>query len=233
MQQQVQSTPTPDLPPVTAVLRYAVCCVLCAALSHREKYDEGQLLQAVQDTVHELLQPQQQQEQQQQQQQQQQTFPGLAEFTVYEQHDGQADKHYCFLWELLPSSTAHQHTVHSQRPPSAAAAAADAAAADDADLIAAAAAAAGGPGCVSPATLAAWSAALNRNLAQHNTVYGQLLSVGQVGPATIQLVTPGSFQALKESLVAAKGISPSQFKMPTVVAAVSDYAAYLRKHAVQ
>jgi hypothetical protein len=154
---------------------------------------------------------------------------------VYEQHDGQADKHYCFLWELLPSSTTQHHTTQPQPPPLAAAAAADAAAADDADVMMAAAAAGapGGPGGVSPATLAAWSAALNRNLARHNTVYGQLLSVGQVGPATIQLVTPGSFQALKESLVAAKGISPSQFKMPTVVAADSDYAAFLRKHAVQ
>lgn len=86
---------------------------------------------------------------------------------------------------------------------------------------------------VAPATLAAWAGVLNRHLAQHNTVYGQLLSVGQIGPARVWLVAPGTFRALKESAVAAKGISPSQWKTPTVVAPDSGLMAFLQQRVVQ
>eukprot|EP00775_Hariotina_reticulata_P012813 gene12813-12941_t len=41
--------------------------------------------------------------------------------------------------------------------------------------------------------------------------------LAEIMPATITLVEYGSFAALKEATVAAKGISPSQFKMPTVI----------------
>jgi hypothetical protein len=172
----------------------------------REKYDEGQLLQAVRDTVHDLLQ---------QQQQGQPAFPGLAEFTIYEDTADKDNKHYAFFWELLPSSS-------NTAPPAAAAAAAAAAA------VAAPPAAA----AVDQQVLSSWADVLNANLGKHNTVYAGLLAVGQVGPATIKLVAPGAFKALKDAQVAARGISPSQFKMPTVVAPDSNYAAHLHKHAL-
>lgn len=189
---------------VEALLHHAVLCSL-PRCTCREKFDEGQLLHAVRDTVVELLQ-----------QQQQQVFPGLAEFTVYEDHTEQADKHYSFLWELLPHSS------------QAAAAAAlhktlDVAAATDEFPVLSSAVS-------QQAAVDGWAAVLNRNLGSHNTVYAGLLAAGQVGPARVRLVAPGTFKAWQDVQVQSKGISPSQFKMPTVMAAGSDGVRFLMQH---
>jgi hypothetical protein len=183
----------------------------------REKYDEGQLLQAVRHTVQDHLQ-----QQQQQQQQQQVAFPGLAEFTVYEDHSDKANKRYSFFWELQPTPTAA--AAAAAAPPDAAAAADSY---PDPNPFPAAAAA-----TVSEQALADWAAVLNQNLGKYNTVYAGMLAAGQVAPATIQLVAPGSFKALKDAQVAAKHISPSQFKMPTVVAPDSDHVRFLKQRVV-
>jgi hypothetical protein len=204
-----------------------------------EKYDEGQLLQAVRDTVHALVDH----HHHQQQQQAGAAFPGLAEFTVFEDTSDESNKHYSFLWELAASSSSSStdNTAVTNGDAAAAAIAAvslpdDAAAAADVAPTPAQVGAAAVSGTVSAATVAPsnealsrWGAVLNKHLAQHNTVYAGLLAVRQAGPATISCVAPGSFKALKEVQVAAKGISPSQFKMPTVVAPGSSYARFLQE----
>lgn len=89
-----------------------------------------------------------------------------------------------------------------------------------------------GAAAVAAATLAAWEAALNRQLAACNEVYAGLLAAGQIAPARIRLVSAGSFDALRDSIVDARRISPSQFKMPTVVAPGSEHARLLQSRRV-
>jgi hypothetical protein len=190
--------------------------MLCHVLACREKYDEGQLLQAVRYTVQDL----------QQQQQQQQAFPGLAEFTVYEDHSDEASKRYSFFWELLPTSmsAAAATAAAAAAPPLDAAAAADTYLDSNPSLAAAA--------TVSEQAVADWEGVLNQNLGKHNAVYAGMLAAGQVASARVQLVAPGSFKALQDAQVAAKHISPSQFKMPTVVAPDSEYVRFLKQRIV-
>jgi hypothetical protein len=82
------------------------------------------------------------------------------------------------------------------------------------------------------ADAAAWARVLNAQLGLQNSVYAGLLSAGQVGPARITLVAPGSFAALKDAQVLAKGISPSQYKTPSVVQPNSWAAGFLQQRAL-
>lgn len=173
-------------------------------LPGREKYDERQLLQAIQDTVHTLMS-----QQQQDKQQAAAAFPGLADFTVYEDHGDESRKHYAFFWELAAPPPAP-----TQTPPAAA-------------LLPEAA-----DGTTKPwsaVDVAGWAAELDVNLGKQNAVYAGLLAARQVAAARVQLVSPGSFQALQEAFVEAKGISPSQYKLPMVVAPDSQYVKFLRE----
>jgi len=174
-------------------------------LPGREKYDERQLLQAIQDTVHTLMS----QQQQQQEEQAAAAFPGLADFTVYEDHEDESCKHYAFFWELAAPPSAPTQT-----------------------LPAAPAAAEAADGFTKPwsaVDVAGWAAELDVNLGKQNAVYAGLLAARQVAPARVQLVAPGSFKALQEVIVEAKGISPSQYKLPMVVAPDSQYVKFLRE----
>jgi hypothetical protein len=146
-----------------------------------EKYEESQLLAALADTDHALRH-------QAAAEGAAAPFPGLHEFTVYESHEDEANKHYVFCWELQqPAASLSTHDV------------------------------------------AAWTGVLNEQLRRHNSLYAGMAAGGQIAPAVVHLVQPNSFQALKDAAVAARRISPSQWKTPTVVAADSWYADFLRQ----
>lgn len=170
-----------------------------------EKFDESQLLKALRNTDTQLRSSHHQQPGSSSSSSA--AFSGLAEFCVTEALSGaggsQRGKHYRFFWELL------------QQPIQQAAASGDG---SSTALLPA------------PADVARWAAVLDANLAEQNVLYRNQVAAGQMGPCSIRLVAPGTFRRLKDSLVTAKRISPSQYKQPTVVAPDSTTAKFLADH---
>jgi hypothetical protein len=136
------------------------------------------------------------------------------QFTVRESIEDEARKRYAFYWKLLQQQQQQQQLGGTSNGAAGSAAAASSSSSSYSVAFTA-------------ADIAHWKAVLNQQLCQHSKVYAPLLSAGQISPAAISLVAPGAFAALKEAAVAAKGIRPSQFKMPTVVASGSRQVQHL------
>lgn len=66
--------------------------------------------------------------------------------------------------------------------------------------------------------LQSWADALERSLRSHNAIYEMLVAKKQVAPLRACLVSPGTFDSLREAAVAA-GTAHAQYKTPVVVEA--------------
>jgi hypothetical protein len=126
-------------------------------------------------------------------------FPGLAEFCAREVIDDKAAKHYRFYWELAGPAAAAGGSAAQLSSPSP----------------------------PSGADVARWEQALDAQLGVHNSQYASQRASEQVAAVRIAVVARGTFAALKAAAVAAKNISPSQFKQRVAVASGSDAAPAL------